>query len=403
MPIRNSKTDKLDKSMAKSRKIYRKSYPAKPVSREPGLSKNLLFGNLRYITALYKKYPLLFAEIPLKLSKNVMKETGAAAPCKINMENKKLTGKFYDIQGFSVHDGPGIRLTLFLKGCPLRCPWCHSPESQQFYTELNWMEIKCVGIEKCGKCLDVCPHGAISPGKKKKSLTGDEEIQLVIADRSKCDNCGECAKACTAKALYMCGTDYTVDEIMERVRRDVPFFNRSGGGVTVSGGECLCQPEFVLELLKRCKAEGIHTAVDTCGYCSWSAMEAVIPYTDLFLFDIKGMDSALHKQVIGVPNELIHDNARKAAAAGAKFQIRIPVMPMYNDSVESFNEVGAFLKELGDAVEIVQLLPYHNLGTVKWERLQVNKPIFEATPPSDELMEARKKQLEDMGFNVIIH
>ena len=174
------------------------------------------------------------------------------------------TGKIFDIQGFSVHDGPGIRLTLFLKGCPLLCPWCHSPESLAFHTELNWMEIKCVGIEKCGRCLGVCPHDAVAPGHTKQSVTG-EEIRLVTVDRSKCDNCGACAAACTAKALYMCGTDYTVDEIMERVRREKPFFDRSGGGVTISGGECLCQPEFVLEVLTRCKAEGIHTAVDTSG------------------------------------------------------------------------------------------------------------------------------------------
>lgn len=319
------------------------------------------------------------------------------------MENKELTGKFYDIQGFSVHDGPGIRLTLFMKGCPLRCPWCHSPESQQFPTELNWMEIKCVGVEKCGNCLNVCPHDAISLGKKKKSLTDDSEIQLVTVDRSKCDNCGACATACTSKALYMCGTDYTVEEIMERVRRDVPFFKRSGGGVTVSGGECLCQPEFLLALLKKCKEEDIHTAVDTSGFASWDVIEPILPYTDIFLYDIKQLDGDQHKQVIGVPNEIILENARKIAAAGGKFMIRLVVIPMFNDSVEYFDRVGAFIKELGDAVEVVQLLPYHNLGTVKWERLQTNKTIFEATAPSDEKMQARKQQLEAMGLNVIIH
>ena len=315
----------------------------------------------------------------------------------------ELTGKIFDIQGFSVHDGPGIRLTLFMKGCPLRCPWCHSPESQAFQTELNWMEIKCVGIEKCGRCLSVCPHDAVSPGKTKAALSGGGEIQLVTVDRSKCDNCGACAKACTAKALYMCGTDYTVEEIMERVRRDVPFFNRSGGGVTISGGECLCQPEFTLALLKACKAEGIHTAVDTTGFVMWEVIESVLPYTDVFLYDIKGVDSSLHKQVIGIPNELILENARKIAAAGGKLQIRVPVMPMYSDSPEVFGEIGKFALELGGAVEVVQILPYHNLGTVKWERLQTDKPVFEATPPSDELIEARKKQLEDMGLNVIVH
>lgn len=319
------------------------------------------------------------------------------------MENKELTGKFYDIQGFSVHDGPGIRLTLFMKGCPLCCPWCHSPESQEFQTELNWMEIKCVGIEKCGNCLNVCPHDAIAPGKKKKTPTGDQEITLVTVDRSKCDNCGKCAEACTSRALYMCGTDYTLEEIMQRVHRDLPFFKKSGGGVTVSGGECLYQPEFLLAILKKCKEEGIHTAVDTTGYAKWEVIESILPYTDLFLYDIKGVDPELHKKVVGVPNDLILENARKIAKAGGKLQIRIPTIPLYNDSVKAFDEMGKFIKELGDAVEVVQLLPYHNLGVVKWERLQRNSPVLEATPPSDEIMQARKKQLEDMGLNVIIH
>jgi len=183
----------------------------------------------------------------------------------------------------------------------------------------------------------------------------------------------------------------------------VPFYNRSGGGITVSGGECLSQPEFLLEILKRCKAEGIHTAVDTTGFAKWEVIEPILPYTDLFLLDIKGVDPELHKRIVGVPNELILENARKIAKAGGKFQIRIPTIPMYNDSVKAFDEMGRFIKELGDAVEVVQLLPYHNLGTVKWERLQRNAPILEATPPTDELMQTRKKQLEDMGLNVIIH
>lgn len=319
------------------------------------------------------------------------------------MKDNELTGKIFDIQGFSVQDGPGIRTTLFLKGCPLRCPWCHSPESLAFHTELNWMGIKCVGIEKCGRCLGVCPNDAVAPGEKKLALDGSSEIQLVTVERSRCDNCGACAKACTAKALYMCGTDYTVDDILERVKRDLPFFRRSGGGVTISGGECLCQPEFTLGLLKRCKEEGIHTAVDTSGFVKWEVIESVLPYTDVFLYDIKGMDGVLHKQVIGVPNDIILANARRIASAGGKFQIRIPVMPMYSDSAEVFEKIGNFCLELGDAVDVVQILPYHNLGTVKWERLQTGKPVFEAAIPSDELVQMRKKQLEDMGFDVMVH
>ncbi|MCL2391684.1 MAG: glycyl-radical enzyme activating protein [Oscillospiraceae bacterium] len=318
--------------------------------------------------------------------------------------SKQITGKLYDIQGFSVHDGPGIRLTLFLKGCPLRCPWCHSPESLAFHTELNWMGIKCIGIEKCGRCLGACPSGAISPGGKRPILGGgDEEIQLVTVDRKKCGNCSACADVCPTKALYMCGTDYTVDEMMQRVHRDKPFFEKSGGGITISGGECLCQPEFVLELLKRCKTEGIHTVVDTSGFVPWKTIESVLPYTDLFLYDIKGMDSALHKQVIGVPNELILENARKIADRGGKFQIRIPVLPMYTDSAEVFDAIGKFILTLGDAVQVVQILPYHNLGTAKWERLQTSAPVFAAEVPSENLIQARKKQLESMGLNVVVH
>lgn len=317
-------------------------------------------------------------------------------------EIKALKGKTYDIQGFSVHDGPGIRITVFLKGCPLRCPWCHSPESQLFETELNWMQIRCVGIEACGKCLDVCPHGAISPGEFKKSPTG-EELQPVDVDRSKCDNCGECAKACTSKALYMCGTDYTPEEVLERIKKDVPFFNRSGGGVTISGGECLCQPDFTRELLRLCKENGIHTAVDTTGHVAWKVIESIMPYTDLFLYDLKNMDSELHKKVIGVPNETILENARKIAGAGGKFQIRIPVIPRFNDSAEDFDKYGKFIKELGDSVELVQLLPYHSMGVVKWERLQRKTPVLEAVPPSEELMAKRKAQLEAYGLKVTIH
>lgn len=317
--------------------------------------------------------------------------------------NKETTGKIFDIQGFSVHDGPGIRLTLFFKGCPLRCPWCHSPESQEFFTELNWMEIKCIGTELCGNCLTACPLGAISLGGTKTSPADGQVIQLIEVDRQKCNNCGQCAAACTPKALYMCGTDYTPDQIMERVRREVPFFRKSGGGVTFSGGECLGQPAFLLEILKRCNAEGIHTAVDTTGFVTWNSIDSILPYTDLFLYDLKNVDSKMHKQVIGVPNELILENARKIAAAGGKLQIRIPIIPLFNDSEKAFADAGQFLLELGPAVEVVQLLPYHKLGVVKWNRLQRNNPIFVAEPHPEELIQERKKQLEDMGLKVVIH
>lgn len=313
-----------------------------------------------------------------------------------------LTGKTYDIQGFSVQDGPGIRTTVFLKGCPLRCPWCHSPESQEFPTELNWMEVRCLGLDACGKCLNVCPNDAISRGADSTTALG-EPITYPKVDKRKCVDCGACANVCKAKALYLCGDDKTVDEVMHRLLRDQPFFEESGGGVTVSGGECLCQPEFTLELLKRSKAAGIHTAVDTTGYVKWEIIERVLPYTDLFLYDLKCMDSALHKQVIGVPNELILENAVRIAEAGGRMQVRIPVIPLFNDSEEHFSRYGEFLTKIKDAVDIVQLLPYHTLGVSKHQRLLKDEKVFVAEPPSDALMQARKKQLEGYGLPVMIH
>ena len=317
------------------------------------------------------------------------------------MQNE-ITGKTYDIQGFSVQDGPGVRTTVFLKGCPLRCPWCHSPESQKFNTELNWMSMRCLGIEACGYCLGICPNECISRGSATTSITG-EEIVFPAVDKTNCDDCGACAKACKAQALYMCGDDKTIDEVMYRLTRDKPFFDTSGGGVTISGGECLSQPEFTLELLKRCKDAGIHTAVDTTGFVKWDVIAAVLPYTDLFLYDLKCMDSKLHKQVIGTPNELILDNAVRIADAGGKLWIRIPVMPMFNDSEEHFTLYGEFLKTIKDSVVIIQLLPYHKMGISKYDRLLTSESVFVTEPPSEELTEALKTQLEQYGFKVRIH
>jgi pyruvate formate lyase activating enzyme len=313
-----------------------------------------------------------------------------------------ITGKIYDIQGFSVHDGPGIRTTVFLKGCPLRCPWCHSPESQEFRIEVNWMAIRCLGIDGCGKCLSVCPNGAIAVSPKSKNAVGEKIVHPAL-DKSKCDDCGACARACKAEALYMCGIDQTGDEVMHRILRDRPFFEESGGGVTVSGGECLWQPEFTLALLKQCKQNNITTAVDTTGYVKWETIEKVLPFTDLFLYDLKCMESDLHKRVIGVPNELILENAVKIARTGSCLWIRIPVIPLLNDSLEHFEKYGAFLSVIREAVDVVQLLPYHTLGVSKHDRLLKHGKVFVAEPPTDAHMEALKAQLESYHLPVRIH
>lgn len=314
-----------------------------------------------------------------------------------------IKGKIYDIQGFSVQDGPGIRTTVFLKGCPLRCPWCHSPESQRFDSQLSWLKIKCVGIDLCGECLNVCPHNAISPGQRQYSELKQQELQLIEIDFSLCDDCGECVKKCYAKALYMSGEDYTVEEVLERVLKDKAFYDSSGGGVTISGGEPLAQPEFTIELLKACKKEGLHTALDTTGFVKWEWIKEALPYTDLFLYDLKNMNSDLHEKIIGVRNETILENALKIAEAGGKFQIRIPIIPMFSDSEENIKETGEFCKKLGNAVDMIQLLPYHNLGVVKYERIKHEGPILEAVPPKQEKVNSLKAILEDMGLKVTVH
>lgn len=317
--------------------------------------------------------------------------------------NKKLTGKVYDIQGFSVQDGPGIRTTVFLKGCPLRCPWCHSPESQQFHSQLSWIAMRCIGIEKCGKCLSACQKGAVTSGDKIRHMVTKENIQHVHVDRNICDNCGDCAAVCYPDALFMCGTDYNVDELVEKLSRDMPFFEQSGGGVTVSGGEALSQPEFTLALLKRLKERGISTALDTTGFSKYENIEAVLPYTDLFLYDLKHMRSDQHKAVIGVPNEIILENAKKIAEAGGKIQVRIPVIPRFNDSEENIRETGEFCKSLGDAVTVIQLLPYHNLGVMKYQRISNDRKVLEAPVPGDEKIQSLKNILEDLGLPVTVH
>ena len=319
------------------------------------------------------------------------------------MNETVLTGRVYDIQGFSVQDGPGIRTTAFLKGCPLRCPWCHSPESQAFYKQLSWIAMKCLGTEACGeRCIRSCPRSALEHGAKRSDPKTGSELQMVHVKRDVCDNCGKCAERCYAGALSVCGTDYTVDELVARLLQDRSFYEHSGGGVTISGGEALCQPAFTTEVLRRLKAEGIHTALDTTGYADWKIVAATMPYTDLYLYDLKHMDSKKHLAVIKVPNEKILENARLLAENGKKLQIRIPVIPRFNEDEENIRAAGAFCAQLGDAVETVQLLPYHNLGVTKYLRISDGKAV-QAVPPSDEKMQQLLHILQEYGLNVSIH
>ncbi|NTW72418.1 MAG: glycyl-radical enzyme activating protein [Eubacteriaceae bacterium] len=319
------------------------------------------------------------------------------------MSESIVKGKVYDIQGFSVQDGPGIRTTIFLKGCPLSCPWCHSPESQAFRSQLSWISMRCIGVEQCGKCIKACPKGAIKAGNAVKKSGTDEAISYVSIDRSLCDDCGDCTKVCYPGALYLCGEDYTVEELLKRVSKDIPFYDESGGGVTVSGGEALSQAEFTFELLKGLKERKIHTALDTTGFTDPKNIQQVLPYTDLFLYDLKNMDSSQHKIVTGVPNERILDNARRIAEAGGKLQIRVPIIPNFSDSEENIRLTGEFCRSLGDAVVLIQLLPYHDLGIVKYQRIYDDVKVLKAEPPSDEKIMELKKILEDFGLTVTVH
>jgi len=304
--------------------------------------------------------------------------------------------KVFDIQGFSVHDGPGIRQTIFLQGCPLKCLWCHSPESQAFETKILWLGVKCIG---CLKCTEACPTGA-----RTAVFPEDREgAPKIVCDWNICTNCGACVTACPANALYYCGVDHAVDDLMKRIKREKSFYDKSGGGVTVSGGECLCQSDGVKELFGKCKEIGVNTAADTCGLVPWSNIEKVLPYTDIFLYDIKHMNSERHAWATGVPNELILENARKIAAADGRFHIRIPLVQGYNDDEENIKATCSFLLEIKDAIDLIQILPFHNYGEAKYERLSMEPPEHGFTAPSEERIASVVHVFEEAGFKVILH
>lgn len=311
---------------------------------------------------------------------------------------EEIYGNIYDIQKFSVHDGPGIRTDVFTKGCPLRCLWCHSPESQQFGPDLAWMELRCIGAGYGGMCVKACDQGAISLREPVPTIDGTSTIILPEVDRSKCTNCLKCAEACPSKALYNTLRRISVEECMEAIRMDKKYYDKSGGGVTISGGEPMSQFEFTLALAKQCKAEGIHVALDTTGFAPWEHYKEILPYVDLFLYDLKHMDSARSKVLVGVPNELILDNARKLAAAGARFQFRFPIIPKLNDSEENIKATAAFCKELVDAIDVVQLLPYHKMGQTKYDRLGLKYRLPNVEAPPAEFMQEQLEYFKSLGL-----
>jgi pyruvate formate lyase activating enzyme len=314
-----------------------------------------------------------------------------------------IKGKIYDIQRFTVNDGPGIRTEVFLKGCPLTCLWCHSPESQAFNSQLGLYLMRCIGLENCGKCIDACTHQAITPGEVAYSETYKKDITKIHVDFDKCRSCFDCVKVCPSKALVVIGDDKTVKEVMEIIQKDSAYYKKSGGGVTISGGEALSQPDFTLALLKTCKKEGLHTCLDTTGLAKWETLKKILPFVDLVLLDLKHMDTQASMKWVGVPNEKILENARKMAVSGAVLQIRIPIIPGINDSFDNLDQTGRFCQQLGEAVSMVQILPYHKLGTIKYERLSKPYLLDDLEPPTEERMEEIKAFLETFGLKVKIH
>ena len=316
------------------------------------------------------------------------------------------TGMIYDIQGYSVHDGPGIRTTVFLKGCPLRCPWCHSPESQAFHAQVCYKKTSCIGSDTCGRCMQACPKGAIlivEDAQFSAASESMEKVWRIHIDRDLCDDCAICAESCPSNALYVCGKRWSVDDVVARVLKDRHFYEASGGGVTLSGGEPLSQIAFAADFLKACKGCGLNTALDTTGFASEDSVRAVLPYTDLFLLDLKHMDSRSLERTVGVPNEPILRNAKLIAALGGKIQVRIPVIPRFNDTLENMESTAQFCYALKDAISHVQLLPYHTLGLAKHERLQSKDKVFAATPLSDEEVKVFREPFVSKGIDVVIH
>lgn len=294
-------------------------------------------------------------------------------------------GMVFDVKRYAIHDGPGIRTTVFLKGCPLRCPWCHNPEGMSPGQQIGWRAERCLG---CHACREMCPRGAIG-------FTGD----MLVIEKSKCDLCGRCVEVCYPEALELVGERVSVAEIIRRIERDTVFYEQSGGGVTFSGGEPLMQPDFLSSVLRECKMRGVHTAIDTSGYADPDVIDLIGDDVDLFLWDVKMVDGAGHERHTGVPNSMILENLRLLAQHGKRIILRVAIIPGITDSEDNISRIGEFAASLG-AVESLDLLPYHRAGVAKSRRLAPEAKPFAGTPPPAEAVSAIRGRLAGFGLEV---
>lgn len=284
----------------------------------------------------------------------------------------------FNIQRFSIHDGPGIRTVVFFKGCPLRCLWCHNPEGQFLKKEMVIWDDRCIG---CKTCVKICRNSAID-------------------NPENCILCGECVEECPAEAREIAGKEMTVEEVMMEIEKDRVFYEQSGGGVTFSGGEPLLQHDFLLTLLKKCKENNIHTVIETCGYSNWEILLSVSKYTDLFLFDLKVMDEDSHKKFTGVSNKVILENLKRLSSSNTNIIVRIPVVPGVNDNIENINKTAEFVSSLD--LKEVHLLPFHKGGVEKYRRLRRNYRFMAHVSEGKDGINLFSKILEEKKITVKI-
>jgi pyruvate formate lyase activating enzyme len=297
-------------------------------------------------------------------------------------------GLIFDVKRFAVHDGPGIRTTVFFKGCPLRCAWCHNPEGIAAAPEVMVLSSRC--IRGCRDCLAACPRGALA---KRRGT--------IVLDRGRCDGCGACVKACPSEALQRAGREVSVGELADEIARDAPFFEKSGGGATFSGGEPLQQAGFLGDILFACRQKGITTVVDTTGLAPWETFAVLLPLVDLFLFDLKLIDDDRHQRFTGVSNRVILQNLDRLARAGAHLAVRIPLVPGINDGARDLDALAEHCAALARR-QPVHILPYHRSYAGKLRRLGLEDSFSAAAPPSAQQQERARQAFAGRGLDVSI-